>query len=398
MDIRDLQNLFDRPSGTRLSAATVLEHVEGRRRARHRAAAAVLAVMVAAAVGIGAVHLRAGTTSPGPDVLATPAPPVTTTGSVFQESGSPTVVPPTPPGTGFPEQRCDVSLPESWRGVIETAPRATSGENLVPVRGGGFVRATEDSVRWERPGQDEVMIHDGPEQVWGLDSDSRFVVFQVDDSLLVWDVEDPDRQPWNATGGFAVKENWRAVSAGQLWLVDEATWSVMHADLTRGESVTRVEAPTDHWMRDPVDGRAQLVVQGRPTLLLSPDGTTAPFEGPGGDVEILGVSGEIHLLSPWREDSEDDEASAELWSPRWGASFPIPGGTRLAGDWVVVHDTTLFNHRTGVSVHVDGAATLHLGGEGEDAFLHVLFEGGSGEVADQYTNVLRLSELPEVHC
>ncbi|RRD03632.1 hypothetical protein EII34_13685 [Arachnia propionica] len=397
MDTKDLQNLFDRPSGTRLSAATVLEHVEGRRRARHRAAAGGIAVMVAAAVGIGAVHLRTGTTSPGPDVLATPAPPVPTTGRVFEQSGSPTVGS-TEPGPDFPGHRCDVSLPDSWRDVIGAAPRTTSGEDLVPVRGGGVVRATEDSVRWERPGQATVTIHEGPEQVWGLDSDSRFVVFQVVDSLLVWDVEHPDRKPWDATAGIQVQENWRAVSEGQLWLEDGATGSILHADLTRGESLTRVEAPADHWVRRPVGGRAQLVSEGRPTLLLSPDGTTVPFEGSDEDVEILGVSGEVHLLSPWRVGTEDDELQAELWSPRWGAAFPIPGGSTLAGDWVVIHDSMLFNHRTGVSVQVDGASSLFLDGEGEDAFLRVLYEGESGHVVDQYAHTLRLSDLPEVHC
>ncbi|MDO5067319.1 MAG: hypothetical protein Q4D96_08585 [Propionibacteriaceae bacterium] len=389
MDTKDLQNLFNRPSGTRLSAASVLQHAEGRRRSRRRAAVVGVAVTLSVAVGLGVMQLGASTSSPGPDVLATPAPPPSTATATAAL------------GSSRPERRCEVMLPDSWRRVIEAAPRSLAGQDVIPVRGGGVVRTDPETVIWERPGEEQVIIHDvngSGEEVWAVDSDSRFVVFQVGERLMVWDVESPDEKPRRVSGRIEVQERWRAVSAGQLWLASEARNTVLHADLTRGEVVGRVALPEGYQVREPVAGRAQLIAEGQDTLLLDPDGTTTPLDGPPSTWEVLGSADEVLLIAPWQDGWKEGNKDALLWSPQWPEPFPVPGASGLVGDWVVFSDNRLFNHRTGVGVRFDNVFSLRLAGTGEEAHLKVEYDQGSGYLSDNQTRTLRLSELPEVSC
>ncbi|RRD48602.1 hypothetical protein [Arachnia propionica] len=413
MDTHDLKNLFDSPSGTALDATTVLQHAERSRRRRVRVTALGIAAVTTMVVGVGALVVVDRVSRPGPDVLATPvptvsaeptpepteAPPVTPTAE-STSAPAPGVVEPEPP-VAYPQVRCEIGVPESWRQLLEAAPESKRNQELLPLERGGFVRLTTSQVVWERPGEEPLTIHEGAIRYPSLAGDGRFVAFGVGGGgILVWDAASPEQAARDIGGEVTWDVASLDISEGQLWFaaIEEPEdhdplnghTTFHHADLTAGGALTRVGRFENTLPGPVIGGMAQLTSRSEAARFLSPDGTITPIETATQEAGVIARTGDVRLLGSTREGF----APGWLWSPHWDSTFPISGVSGMAGDLVAESPNLLINIRTGVSVRFGDDEMVRLSGEGGAARLDV--EEGFGDGARSRTIALR--DLPAAQC
>lgn len=407
MDTRDLKDLFESPSGTRLNAATVLNHAEGRRRTRNRVAAALVAMATVVAVGVGAVYLSPMWSPTTPQPIATPAP-LPSQGSNGVPAANSSAGRSSPP-----EVRCRVQQPASWQEVIEAQPllepHEFGEETLHLLQGNWVARMSEERLTLELPGQQPVPGHfteyPGQGMVHGLVTDGRHVVFHDGFSLLTWDSANPDQKPRLLVGLTEDLPGEAYADGGHYWVIGRSsagqdgqeTSTLYHANLDAGGDLVPMTSFEEYaWLGPSVQGRAQVRRAGENALFMDPDGTSVPFDGPLGQNLVVGYHDGVYLLTT------EDGGSGEnnwLWSRDWSEPYPVEEARGLVGDWVVLGTDRLFNHRTGVQVQLDESLSLASGGQAPQPYLVIAHDAhAESKESGSPQRIVRVADLPEVQC
>lgn len=343
MNEHDLIKAFaNQPNHTALTTAGVVASAERSRRARARATAGVLALMlVAGSIGGGWLATRG-------DTRIDPAPPTETSSSVTPApipSRKLTPAPTASPSASlpFPERRCTLQPDATWQQSFADAPGGTETRSYAPDRA-SWLAHSGNTLTLHAAGRTATVTTRADAMYGVVGYDGRYVVFNDGDHLQLWDRATAGPPTQVSDHMFPGDGANRAYLAdGLIWLVTQdpaGSWTASVIDIASGMTPKQI-AHADHMeSAAPIERTLQLDT-GDGYRRYAADGTVSDWPGAltGLRVQDSLGDGTVHVV---------DGERAFLWNPQWLGPFGVEFGATVWGDFVVEPDAgTLLNLRTG---------------------------------------------------